>query len=174
VDLDNSTQYDSLSLLDARLDQNIFVGLAIEKLRNMPDTYENGETIALAIFAWVPRFIWPGKPERGGSTLIDKHTGKDTAFGTTFGAGPIFEFYVNFAYWGVFLGLMIIGALVRYFDIRAERALRTGTLTHCVQYHLAGLALLDPLADVFFLVTAVASAFVVGLALSKFETRWEN
>ena len=156
---------DSLLLLDARLNQNIFVGLAIEQLHSMPDTYENGATIELALFAWVPRFLWADKPTRGGSKFLAKHTGLEFSEGTTFGAGPIYEFYVNYGYFGVFFGFLALGALVRRLDVAAYRALATADLARFAQYHLAGISLLSPLADVFFLVTALVTALLVGWGL---------
>ena len=82
------SSYSALTAIDGRLDQNILVGLAIEKLRVLPNTYENGETILMAFVGWVPRFIWTNKPVRGGSAFVFKHTGKVSAEGITFGAGP--------------------------------------------------------------------------------------
>ena len=157
--------FEALALIDGRLNQNIFIGLAIEKLQALPDTYENGETIRLALLGWVPRFLWPDKPERGGSEFLEKHTGLKISEGTTFGAGPVFEFYVNFGYIGVALGFLILGFVLRLLDLAAHRALWSGDLGSFAQWYLAGLAMLSALADVFFIVTAVFTALVVGLGL---------
>lgn len=164
-DLSSSLGYESLARIDARLDQNIYVGLAIEKLRSFPDMYANGQTIMLALLGWVPRVLWPGKPERGGSGLITTYTDKQTDGVTSFGAGPVFEFYVNFAYYGIFFGFLVLGGLVRLFDILAIRALQASRGPHFAQYFIAGLALLQPLSDLFFVVTSVCSALVLGWAL---------
>jgi hypothetical protein len=164
-DVGSSTEHNTLAMLDSRLNQNIFIGLAIEKLRRLPDTYEDGETILLALFGWLPRFLWPDKPERGGSSFLVKHTGKATAEGTTFGAGLIFEFYVNFAYPGVFIGFIVIGVVLRAFDIAAVNSLRAGRIDRFAQYYLAGLPLLQPLADLFFTVGALGAALVLGRTL---------
>jgi hypothetical protein len=82
----------------------------------------------------------------------------------------VFEFYVNFGYIGVVIGFFCLGILVRTFDIFAARALRSGRLAHFAQYYLPGVALLDPLDDLFFLVTAVTSALIIGLALRQVWT----
>jgi hypothetical protein len=164
-DMGSIAQEEPLARLDSRLNQNIFIGLAIEQLRILPDTYENGQTILLALFGWVPRFLWPGKPERGGASFIGKHTGKQTAEGTTFGAGPIFEFYVNYAYVGVLAGFMVIGAVLRALDIAAFNRLRAGIMDRFAQYSLVALPLMQPLADLFFTVSAMAAALVLSLAL---------
>lgn len=163
-DFASSTDQDTLAMLDARLNQNIFVGLAIERLRSFPGSFENGATIEVALFAWVPRALWPDKPERGGSTFISKHTGLEFAGGTTFGAGPIFEFYVNFGYTGVFFGFLIVGGMMRALDIAAVKALGRGDMANFAQFQLAGLSLLQPLADLFYVMSGFATALLVGWA----------
>lgn len=163
----SSQDYTALAAIDGRLNQNIYIGLAIEQLRSLPNTYENGDTIILALFGWVPRFVWPDKPVRGGAAFLTKHTGKEVQEGVSFGAGPVFELYVNFAYWGVFLGFIVLGSIVRAFDIHAIRALDRANVARFAQYYLAGLAMVSPLADLFFIVTAVASSLVVGWGLRR-------
>jgi hypothetical protein len=165
LDVGSSTNLSTLALVDIRLNQNIFIGLAIEKLRALPDTYENGATIALALLGWIPRFVWPDKPERGGSAFIGKHTGKVTAEGTTYGAGPVFEFYVNFASTGVFFGFIVMGAMLRLFDVRAADSLRHAEMPRFAQYYLAGLSMLAPLADLFFIVTSIAASLLISAVL---------
>jgi hypothetical protein len=164
-DIGTSFAFDTLANLDARLNQNIFVGLAIEKLQRLPDTYENGQTIMLALLGWVPRPLWPGKPERGGSEFMAKHTGLEFSAGTTFGVGAIYEFYVNFGYSGVFCGFLVLGGVVRLFDIFAARNLLRFKTAEFAQFQLAGIALLDPLSDLFFLVTLLVSALLFGWIL---------
>jgi hypothetical protein len=161
-DIGTSLAFEALANVDSRLNQNIFIGLAIEKLQLLPDTYENGQTILFAFLGWVPRFLWPDKPERGGSVFMAKHTGLEFDATTTFGVGPIYEFYVNFGYTGVFSGFFVLGGLIRLFDIFAVRALFRFNTARFAQYHLAGIALLDPLADLFFIVTLLASALLFG------------
>jgi hypothetical protein len=162
---------ETLASIDSRLDQNIYVGLAIEQLRILPNTYENGDTILLALLGWIPRSIWPDKPVRGGADFVGKHTGKQTEEGVSIGAGPVFEFYVNFAYSGVFFGFVILGSILRILDIQATRALNEGKVPHFVQYELAGFAMLQPLADLFFIVTSVAASLVLGGMLRYFWKR---
>jgi len=164
-DPDSLIQYDTLALFDARLDQNIFVGLAIQNLRAGSDNFEDGATIGLALLGWVPRFLWPDKPGRGGSTFLAKHTGLQFSQDTTFGAGPVFEFYVNFGYPGVFFGFVVLGFILRRLDIAAFRSLRAESLGSFAQYQLMGVILLGSLADLFFLVTSIAVALLVGLGL---------
>jgi hypothetical protein len=134
----------------------------------MPDTYENGQTVVLALFGWIPRFLWPGKPERGSSEFLTKHSGKVVAEGSSFGAGPIFEFYANFGYIGVFFGFVVLGVGVRSLDIAANNNLTNGRMDRFVRYFLLGLTMLQPLADLFFTVTALGAALVLSLGLQFF------
>lgn len=164
-DLDSATNNDTLALLDARLNQSIFVGLAIQHLRAGATNFEEGATIRLALLGWVPRFLWPGKPERGGSAFLAKHTGLVFSQGTTFGAGSVFEFYVNFGYTGVLIGFIVLGFIIRRLDIAAFGTLRSGALGGFAQYMLVGVVLLGPLADLFFLVTSVAVGAILGFGL---------
>ena len=172
--LDSIGSDKTLALLDARLDQSIFVGLAAERLRAQTDDFENGATIASALLAWVPRFIWPDKPERGGSAFIARYTGLRFSEGTTFGTGVIFEFYVNFGLPGVFFGMILIGYVLRSFDVAAFRTLRNQDYVGFARYLLIGFPLLAPLADVFFTVTSLAGAAIVGLSLRAVWSRVRN
>ena len=163
-DLSDVTEFNTLAQLDSRLNQNIFVGLAIQHLASGSGKYENGATIAVAMLGWVPRFVWPGKPERGGSAFLTKHTGLQFAQGTTIGAGPVFEFYVNYGYFGVFLGFIVFGLILRLLDRGAAIALSSGELGRFAQYQLSGAALMAPLNDLIFFVAAVGASLLVGLA----------
>lgn len=170
-DVNSVMEQSSLSQIDARLNQNIYIGLAIEQLAILPDTYENGKTIMLALLAWVPRALWPNKPERGGASMIEKHTTKKSAEGVTFGAGPIFEFYVNFGYWGIIVGFVIVGYVLRLLDLRAAEALQQADVLRSAQFHLTGLAMLQPLSELFFIVTSAASAFLLVAAMRYYWNR---
>jgi len=77
----------------------------------------------------------------------------------------VFEFYVNFGYPGVFFGFVVLGFILRRLDIAAFRSLRAESLGSFAQYQLMGVILLGSLADLFFLVTSIAVALLVGLGL---------
>ena len=150
----------TLVLIEQRLDQSVFIGLAIEGLR-INQNYENGSTIGVALLGWVPRFIWPDKPQAGGSELISKYTGYKFNEQTTFGTGPVFEYYVNFGLPGVAFGLLILGMVLRYLDIRAYRALQSDSPWDFSQSILLSIPLIAPLASSLFMVTALTVALAV-------------
>jgi hypothetical protein len=164
-DVDSAFTPESFALLDSRLDQNILIGLAVEYLETHPDDYDNGATVGLALLGWVPRFLWPNKPVAGGSEFVTKFTGIDFSRGTTVGAGPIFELYVNYGYLGVTFGFLLLGGLLRLIDVAAYRALRGGDLARFAQYMCAGIVFVSSLISLLFLVTGVAAALLIGWGL---------
>jgi hypothetical protein len=164
--------FESLDSINGRLNQYIFVGKAIQLHEQAPGLRMNGETLVLALLAWVPRILWPNKPEMGGSGFVAEHTGLQFAEGATFGSGPVFDFYVNFGYAGVFFGFALLGVILCRLDQSASRALRQGRLLDFVRAFITGLALIAPLTDLFFIVsTASMSWLVMTGARMIFESR---
>ncbi len=163
-----------LHTVNTRLNQNIFIGKAIENLENGRIEYANGKTLITAVFAWIPRFLWPGKPSTGGNELITSYTGLRFGKSTTMATGQIFELYINFGHFGVFLGMVLFGYVVRQFDLRCRVLLMDGSYAQFIRYHLAGTALILPSGLIFFMVTAVAAAWVAGIGLEKFIVRKSN
>lgn len=162
ADLSTTSDTSSLELIDMRLNQNIFVGLAVEKLRISPETSEEGKTLLMALLGWVPRIVWPDKPERGKNDFISLHTDRVFSETATFGAGPIFEFYVNYGYSGVFFGFFVWGAMVRLLDVASGRALAIGATGRFAKWTITGIAMMQPLAELFFILGSTVAAFLVG------------
>ena len=153
--------FESLDWISTRLNQYVFVGKMIEWHELYPDLRLHGETLYLALLTWVPRFLWPGKPEMGGNTFVAENTGMRFSESATFGAGPVFEFYVNFGYVGVFLGFVVLGLLVRWIDRSAAHALRTGQFMDYARWFTVGLAFIAPLTDFFFLINTAVMSWLV-------------
>ncbi len=82
--------------------------------------------------------------------------------------GQIFELYLNFGSFGVFIGMIVFGYVVRQFDMRCRVLLMDGSYAQFIKYHLAGMALILPSGLIFFMVTAVAAAWIAGIALERF------
>ncbi|MGH7134594.1 MAG: hypothetical protein ACREHD_02580, partial [Pirellulales bacterium] len=134
-----------LYAIDGRLNQNSLVGRAISFMDVTKKEPAHGRTLAIAAIAWVPRALWPGKPEFGGSGgLAAEYTGRTFAKGTSVGVGHVMELYINFLMPGVGLGFFIFGAVIRYVDVHAADALRCGRTWDYVFYHLVGLVALQP------------------------------
>lgn len=157
-----------LGLIDARMNHSVTVGKAIEQLAASPEEFENGRSIGLALAGWVPRVIWPNKPERGGSNFVDMHINKSTASNTSLASGPVFEGFVNFGYSGV-IGLMLfIGIFIRYLDIRAAQMLVEGNIVRAVPAFLAAIPMITTSNTMFFIVNGVVSSWIVGILIWRY------
>jgi hypothetical protein len=152
-----------LALIDARLNQNLLVGAAMVNLVGGNVDYAKGDTFIEAFLSLVPRILWPGKPVRAGSPeIVTRFTGMQFGDFTSVGVGQILEFYINFGRWGVILGLLSYGVVVRWVDWQAGKRLASGDGRGFVSWFLPGLALLNAggsLVEVFG--TAAASTLLV-------------
>ena len=158
----NPFDFESLDWLNTRLNQAIFVGKATEYLEARPESYLNGETLLLALFAWVPRTLWPGKPEMGSNDFIETFTGMQFSESAVFGTGPVFEFYVNFGHVGVFLGFVVLGLIIRYLDKQALIAMKKGRLLDFIRFFTVAIAFIAPLTELFFIIsTAIATWLLI-------------
>lgn len=166
----NPLDFTSLDWIAVRLNQAAFVGKMVEWHEAFPDLRTYGASLLFSLLAWVPRAFWPGKPENGGNHFIETNTGLRFSEGTKFGAGQIFEFYVNFGSIGVFLGLMVMGFILANLDAKASMSLRANRLYDCVRSFAMGAALIVPLSDIFFMVSACAATWAA-LSGIAFATR---
>ena len=85
------------------------------------EEYLNGQSYALFLFAPIPRLLWPDKP----SIRLGPYVAQDLLeLGTNSGIPPssIGEFYMNFGWLGVVLGMALLGAFAGRVWDRARRA----------------------------------------------------
>jgi hypothetical protein len=149
-----------LTALDDRLNQNAYVGRAIERLASGWVDFAYGGTIPFS--ALIPRAVWPDKPMvGGGGTLVRDFTGIEFDRYTSIGAGQVFEFYVNFALLGVIAGFLFLGFLLMRLDGGITRALESGDAHGLLLRALPGLALLQPGGNLVEILVAVAGAIVI-------------
>lgn len=161
----NPLNFAQLDWLNIRLNQNIYIGKAIWWHELNPNLQQNGATLLYALTGWIPRFLWPGKPEMGGTEFISEHTGMVFSSSATFGSGPVFELIVNYGYLGVFFGFIAFGAILRSIDRAAWKALRHRNHLHFMRGFLVGTALINPMSTFFFLVGSAVSSFILGTLL---------
>ncbi len=101
-------------MLSAALDrtnQGSLTGMAI---RYTPEyePFAKGETIFLATLAsFIPRAIWPDKPEIGGKENMRRFTGFEVSEGTSMDIGQLGDAYVNFGAGGGAVFLFFYGFL---------------------------------------------------------------
>jgi hypothetical protein len=140
-DAENKKQ---LNAIDERVNQNILVGKAVHYMSEGYADYAWGETFRNALVALVPRAIWPGKPQYAGSDgLVTRFTGIRFAQHTSVGIGHVMELYVNFGIPGVFLGSLLLGALLGFLDTRCGGYLVAGDAKRFTLFYVIGLSLLQ-------------------------------
>lgn len=157
----NPADFASLDRINMRLSQTAFVGRTIDWHAQYPELRQYGATLFLFVFAWVPRFLWPGKPSMGTSTVLEENTGLTFSSGTTFGAGPIIELYSNFGTSGVLVGFFLFGLILAKMDLMAMSYLRAGFVLGFAKFFVVGVALIAPLTDFFFFANSMAIAWIV-------------
>lgn len=157
-----------LEILDVRLNQNYFIGLAQEYIAQGNIDFAKGRTLNYALIAMIPRSIWPEKPAYGGSMgVVDDYSGLRLDEDTSFGVGQVMEFYINFGMPGVFCGFFILGMLIAYFDVNAGLCLATNNYHKFVYWFLPGLGFINSLGMLAETVGTIWISFVTYWLFSK-------
>jgi hypothetical protein len=163
--------FDALDLVNIRLNLNIFIGRMIEQHQLFPELRQWGATLIVLPLVLLPRFIWPGKPARGGSGFMSEHTGITLSESATFGTGTVFEFFINFGYIGVFLGFIVLGLILTRIDRRAAAYLAAGDYLRFARLFVVGIVATDPLLRPFFIVNGAVFAWIIMTALNMLLAR---
>jgi hypothetical protein len=157
-----------LSRIDERLNQNTLVGKAASYIDSGLATYANGSTFADAVFALVPRALWPTKPVAAGSgDLVSQYTGIIFAEGTSVGIGNVMEAYINFGSTGVIAVFALLGVVIALVDRRAGQHLSEGNWRSFVRWYLPGLSLLQVGGSFVELTSSVGTAIAVGYLVTR-------
>ncbi len=161
-----------LKALDDRLNQNWIVGAAAESLEFGHTEFLNGESIGFALVAWVPRAIWINKPSVAGSGgIVGGLTGLTFAEGTSVGVGHILEFYGNFGDVSLYIGMFLLGFIIRAIDLRASAYLQKNDLIMWVRWVIPGIALTNVGGQLSETVSGVAAFIILGYLLQFAITR---
>jgi hypothetical protein len=148
-----------VTALDNRLNQNWFVGLGVIAHKDGGEPFAYGATIPL--WALIPRVVWPGKPPvGGGGTLVTDFTGLHLAEDSSFGAGQVLEFYVNFGIPGVLVGFFGLGYLLMRLDQGIMRSLAAGDMRGLLLRAMPGLMLLSPGGNLLEILVGCVAAYV--------------
>jgi len=129
-----------LDYIDGRLNQDYLVGASVVYTDNTKEL-AHGATLWNAALAFIPRVVWPDKPIMTSGGLVTQYTGIHFMTGTSVGIGHVMEFYVNFGWITVFLGLMVFGFVLGWLDVKGISGLRSGNFQEFLPYFLVGLAL---------------------------------
>ncbi len=81
--------------------------------------YEYGSTYLPLFTKFVPRIIWPNKPEEKTPNEWAKKYGLLDPYNyqTAYNLPWFTEYYVNFGFWGIVLGMLLMGLLIRFLTI---------------------------------------------------------
>ena len=170
VDFDNHAQ---MRALDARLNQNYFVGLAAERLDHGVVAYTKGRSFSDGLIALVPRLIWPDKPVYAGSPgIIMEMTDFAVNDSTSYGVGNVMEFYINFGIPSLIGGFLFLGLLFGWLDRQAALAEQTGNLGLMIVCFLPAIAMNHPIGSIVELTASGASAYLAALGWQWLWNSW--
>jgi putative effector of murein hydrolase LrgA (UPF0299 family) len=147
--------------LDARLNQNYFVGLAATRIRNGDVDSLYGRSLWEGLLSLVPRILWPDKPVFGGSpAIVAEMTGLILSETTSWGVGNVMEFYINFGIPGVVIGFLLLGWLIGMLDQTAAIADADGDFGRLLLFFLPAVAMIQPNGSLVELTGGSAAALV--------------
>jgi hypothetical protein len=172
--LDFSSERQRLAI-DERLNQNLLVGMAVDRLDRGVVDFAWGSTLSDMARALIPRAIWPNKPAvGGGGDVVARFSGYVAEPGTSVGAGNVLEFYANFGVWGVIAGFFLCGWLIARVDLAAITHLSQGNDAGFLAWFLPGLAMIQPGGNLLETAASVASAVLAakGLGWIRRHSTW--
>ena len=76
--------------------------------------FQGGWSIAQIAIAYIPRVLWPGKPVVGTGGFITEYYGYGPGLETSTGSTWLGEFYMNFGWMGIAIGMTVIGVFFRF------------------------------------------------------------
>lgn len=77
--------------------------------------FQHGRTLILAIYAFVPRLLWPKKPHINIGQWITDTYGSGPQIRSNTGPTVLGDLYLNFGLWSVAIGFLLMGIAVRSF-----------------------------------------------------------
>jgi hypothetical protein len=151
--------------LDERLNQNYFVGLAAMRIDFGVSELVRGRSLYEGVIAFIPRVLWPEKPVTAGSgTVVRDVTGLNlNVENTSWGVGQVLEFYINFGWWSLIVGFILLGWIIRRLDFNAAVADVRGDKLTLLKCFLVAVALNQPIGSVVELCSGAAAAYLASL-----------
>ena len=169
----NFKNFDDQTAILIRLNQNFFVGSAVQRHESGLSSFAYGTTVQPSAF--IPRVFWPDKPEIGGGrSVVADFTGLVLSTTSSWGAGQTLEFYINFGVIGVFVGFFGLGFLLMWLDHGLMSALSKGDVREMLIFGLPGLTLLQPGGNLLEIMVGAVAAVLVAFTASFFFQRIET
>jgi hypothetical protein len=156
----DSNDINQLRMVDIRMNQNWLVGVAIESVETGKTEISNGKSLANAALAWIPRAIWADKAATAGSgDLVAEITGLEFNKETSIGISHWLELYANFGMPGMFIGMFLLGVVIRLLDLKAGDALIEANFGKFVFMTMMGFGFLNSLGSFSESVSSLAANF---------------
>jgi hypothetical protein len=149
----------------ALIQRSAMMDMFADVIRRTPDEipYWNGESYISLPAIFVPRVLWPDKPEKNLGQRFGHRYGYSgtTDDATSVNFAYLVEFYANFGSLGVLLGMTLVGVLFAGLELLVNRPRQP------VQVSVCGLVLLQPLFNIEsdFSLT-FGGVFTTGIALA--------
>ena len=173
IELLNIYNQDQLWRIDSRLNQNKFVGAAVNWLSDKKEEFAKGKTLIDSLAALIPRAIWQGKQiKAGGGDLLTQYSGIPIGEGTTWEMGQVMEFYVNFGVIGVVAGFLCLGVLITLFDTFAREYLLQGDWVRFTYWFLPGLSFMQAENNLLEVTMKMGASIILVFFLSHFLRRF--
>ncbi|MCM8799932.1 MAG: hypothetical protein NC900_04325 [Candidatus Omnitrophica bacterium] len=158
------------TMIDSRLNQNILVGAAVEYIKNGFVSYACGSTIYESLLGFIPRILYPQKPVYAGSgDIVSRFTGIEFASGTSVGVGQVMELYINFGRIGIIIGFMIIGILIRLFDVISAHYLLESNIYKFILWFLPGIFLSNVGGSLIEVTSSIGGGIVLTYLIMKLK-----
>jgi hypothetical protein len=159
--------------LDARLNQNYFVGLAAARIESGRSEFLYGRTLWEGALSIIPRALWPDKPIKAGSgNIVSEMTGLMLSKETSFGVGNVMEFHINFGIPGIVAGFLILGFAIGRLDRRAAEKEIEGDLSKALLYFLPCVAIIQPNGSMVEILGGAVASVAAALAWGWAWERW--
>jgi hypothetical protein len=164
-----------LKSMDERLNQNYFVGLAVERLQSGSVSYLDGKSIWDGFLALIPRVIWTEKTVTAGSgRIVADITGLNLSATTSFGVGNVMEAYINFAMPGIVIGFMLFGYSLGWLDLHSAIANLQGNTKNLIRYFLPAIAIIIPNGSFIEVTGGGAISWIAAIYWQKIWQWWSG
>lgn len=102
-----------LFALNARFNQGWIISKALNYIPNQKPFAGPGPLTAAILGGFIPRFLWPDKPESGGKANMLRYTGRKLS-GVSMNVSPVGEAYGSFGATGAWVFMFFLGLFLRW------------------------------------------------------------
>jgi hypothetical protein len=120
---------DGFSAVGQRLDSTGVVSVIVRDTPRL-SPYQGGATLVLFFVSFIPRVLWPAKPDISIGQFITDVYGSGADIASSTAPSQIGDYYLNFGYYGVIIGMLVLGIAMRFAGdlLLGRKATATGIL----------------------------------------------